>query len=68
MSAGFKGGHRDGSAECPLYPQKRTLVERLGMSALCHKRTHAVQQIRFGSEARTFHNASSMSAIPSKAD
>src|SRR5262249_26357785 len=28
---------------CPLHPQKRTLVERVGMSALCQKRTHAVQ-------------------------
>jgi len=27
------------SAGCPLYPQKRTLVERVGMSALCHKQT-----------------------------
>ena len=27
------------SASCPLYPQKRTLVERVGMSALCQKRT-----------------------------
>ena len=25
--------------ECPLYPQKRTLIERVGMSALCHKQT-----------------------------
>jgi hypothetical protein len=25
--------------QCPLYPQKRTLVERSGMSALCQKRT-----------------------------
>src|SRR6516225_8714300 len=24
---------------CPLYPQKRTLVERVGMSAFCQKRT-----------------------------
>ena len=27
------------SERCPLYPQKRTLVERVGMSALCQKRT-----------------------------
>ena len=32
------------SARCPLYPQKRTLVERVAMSALCQKRTHALQQ------------------------
>ena len=25
-------------ASCPLYPQKRTLIERVGMSALCQKR------------------------------
>src|SRR5262249_17952396 len=31
------------SASCPLYPQKRTLVERVGMSALCQKRTLAAQ-------------------------
>src|SRR5215831_4396838 len=30
---------------CPLYPQKRTLIERVGMSALCQKRTYALQQI-----------------------
>jgi hypothetical protein len=29
------------SGRCPLYPQKRTLVERSGMSALCQKRTSA---------------------------
>jgi hypothetical protein len=28
---------------CPLYPQKRTLLERVGMSALCQKQT--VQEI-----------------------
>ena len=27
------------SAQCPLYPQKQTLIERAGMSALCQKRT-----------------------------
>jgi hypothetical protein len=26
---------------CQLYPQKRTLVGRVGMSALCQKRTSA---------------------------
>ena len=34
-----KSRHRRGSAECPLYPQKQTLIERVGMSALCQKRT-----------------------------
>src|SRR6516162_4324652 len=37
-------GHCRLSGRCPLYPQKRTLVERIGMSAKCQKRTHAVQQ------------------------
>src|SRR5262249_53327316 len=29
------------AAQCPLYPQKRTLIERVRMSALCQKRTLA---------------------------
>src|SRR5262249_18533883 len=29
---------------CPLYPRKRTLSDRLGMSALCQKRTNEPQQ------------------------
>src|SRR5262245_16366606 len=32
-------GHRSSSNQCPLYPRKRTLIERLGMSALCQKQT-----------------------------
>src|SRR6516162_1687792 len=32
------------SAWCPLYPQKQTFVAATGMSALCQKRTYAVQQ------------------------
>ena len=31
-------------ASWPLYPQKRPLVERLGMSALCQKQTHDAKQ------------------------
>ena len=27
------------SDQCPLYPQKRTLIERVGISALCQKQT-----------------------------
>src|SRR6516162_4641020 len=34
-----KSEHRNGSAECPLYPRKRTLLSAKGMSALCQKRT-----------------------------
>src|SRR5262249_19196166 len=30
---------------CPLCPRKRTNSGHLGMSALCQKRTHALQQI-----------------------
>ena len=29
-------GHRSTFSPCPLYPQKRTLLEPIGMSALCH--------------------------------
>src|SRR6516165_5656945 len=39
-----KSRHRSTSASCPLYPRKRTFVERVRMSALCQKRTHALQQ------------------------
>jgi hypothetical protein len=39
-----KSGHRIRSASCPLYPRKRTLLSAIAMSALCQKRTHAVQQ------------------------
>src|SRR5215831_18398328 len=35
----IKSGHRSTSNQCLLYPQKRTLVERVGMSASCQKRT-----------------------------
>jgi hypothetical protein len=34
------------SASCPPYPQKRTLPANSWMSALCQKRTHALQQFR----------------------
>src|SRR5262249_38858615 len=33
------------SRGCPLYPQKRTSSEATGMSALCQKRTCALQQM-----------------------
>jgi hypothetical protein len=39
-----RSGHRGWLKECPLYPQKQTLIERVGMSALCQKRTLAVQE------------------------
>jgi hypothetical protein len=34
-----KSGHCAVWNPCPLYPQKRTLVVRVEMSALCQKRT-----------------------------
>jgi hypothetical protein len=39
-----KSGHWATCEECPLYPQKRTSELSRGMSALCQKRTYAVQQ------------------------
>jgi hypothetical protein len=33
------------SIECPLYPQKRTFLSTVSMSALGQKQTHALQQI-----------------------
>ena len=35
-----KSRHCVVSGRCPLYPQKWTLVERAGMSALCQKRSY----------------------------
>jgi hypothetical protein len=34
-----KSRHSAVSEQCPLYPQKQTSIERVGMSALCQKRT-----------------------------
>ena len=34
-----KSRHRDISNQCPLYPQKQTFGDTIGMSALCQKRT-----------------------------
>src|SRR5262249_12993784 len=43
-----KSGHCGRSAECPLYPQKQTLVECVGMSAKCQKRTFNLsREVRF---------------------
>src|SRR5262249_16643751 len=39
-----KSRHRSTASQCPLYPRKRTLVERVVMSALCQKQTYAAQQ------------------------
>jgi len=34
-----KSGYFTKSDQCPLYPKKQTLIERVAMSALCQKRT-----------------------------
>src|SRR5262249_11270402 len=39
-----KSGHRSTSSQCLLYSQKGTSELTRGMSALCQKQTHAVQQ------------------------
>src|SRR5262249_41448768 len=39
-----RSGHHPSFCLCPLYPRKRTNSGHLGMSALCQKRTYAVQQ------------------------
>src|SRR5262249_57837469 len=39
-----RNGHYDTSARCPLFPRHRTWFIRVPMSALCQKRTHALQQ------------------------
>src|SRR5262249_1108563 len=36
---GVKSGSKDLLLRCPLYPQKRTSQNAVGMSALCQKRT-----------------------------
>jgi hypothetical protein len=39
MSTLGHSGHPEDQHRCPLYPQKRTLVERVVTSALCQKQT-----------------------------
>src|SRR3974390_1749142 len=39
LPVGGNRRHKVPLASCPLYPRKRTLVERVGMSASCQKRT-----------------------------
>src|SRR6516162_3412784 len=41
-----KSRHSAQGTRCPLYPQKRTLIERVGMSALCQKRTSRIRSAR----------------------
>jgi hypothetical protein len=40
-----KSGRSASLGPCPLYPQKQTLVEHVGMSALCQKQTLCVSLI-----------------------
>jgi hypothetical protein len=47
MSALVISGHQSGAGQCPLCPQKRTSIDVSGTSALCQKRTHALQQNGF---------------------
>jgi hypothetical protein len=43
---------------CPLYPQKRTFVSAIGMSALCQKRTSSKTFNRFAETmAKLFYSA-----------
>src|SRR5262249_28940415 len=46
------------SSRCPLYPQKRTLVECARMSALCQKRTKCI-----ATKLRSYSITSSVSAM-----
>ena len=51
---------------CPLYPRKRTSSDAMGMSALCHKLTFALQHhysITSSANARSFSGTSSPSAL-----
>src|SRR5262249_12340268 len=41
-----KSRHRSRFGQCPLYSQKRTLIKRIGMSALCQKQTYLPLQPR----------------------
>ena len=42
-----KSGPDGPAEECPLYARKQTSGGRIGMSAKCHLRTHALQQKLF---------------------
>src|SRR5262249_54434539 len=52
-----KTRHSPTFGRCPLYPQKRTWVERVGMSALCQRRTSRLFDDFVGAgEQRGGHN------------
>jgi hypothetical protein len=42
------------SLRCPLHSRKQTSFGTVAMSALCHKQTHALQQIIGGLECQAF--------------
>jgi hypothetical protein len=44
LTRDWASGHFAEFDQCPLCPRKRTLFTAARMSALCHKRTHALQQ------------------------
>src|SRR5262249_40550139 len=46
-----RSGNRTSPSQCPLYPPKRTNRRHVGMSALCHKRTHPPQHATHGRQA-----------------
>ena len=45
-----KSGHLIAACRCPLYPQKRTLLSAITMSALCHKQTSSGRPLAATSE------------------
>ena len=49
------------AGRCPLYRQKRTLIDGIARSALYHKRTHALQQKRVLLD----HNVDELLELPS---
>jgi hypothetical protein len=59
-------GHVDISTRCPLYPRKRTFVHEIGMSALGHFRTHALQQkVRYSINSSARTSSANGTSIPS---
>jgi hypothetical protein len=55
-----KSGHSAMSRGCPLYPQKRTLIERVGMSAFVPK----ADILRCGKDRRYSITSSAMARMP----
>jgi len=53
-----KSRHRKGSAECPLYPQKRTFANTIGVSTVCPQ-ADATAVILQASRVRSFPSSCS---------